>query len=250
MAGYCHGVNPPYGCGHHAEHVEAARKGWITRRRNQGQRGTEFEGSEEQRLASIFLGDTVSLAHTHPEHKNTVVFKQKGKWYELPRRTFASFVRGGRETEREQQKLAKSRQREQRLELEYRLYQERVSNSQSGADAFRAAVIKGIQRQGGIRSTKSSSGRTYDRGEVAVLPSSIRRSKGKLTLDSAREFAQELNESEYRLPIQLDTISDFINFFEADSYRRQQSSARRRLLREEIAATRTPRKRGERRKSA
>lgn len=244
MAGYCHGVNAPYGCGHHAEHVEAARKGWITRRRNQGQRGTEFEGSEEQRLTSLFLGDTVSLAHTHPEHKNTVVFKQKGKWYELPKRTFASFVRGGRETEREQQKLTKQRKREQRLELENKLYQERVSNQQSRANEFRAAVIKGIQRQGGIRSTSNrATGRTYDRGEVALLPSSIRRSKGKLTLDSAREFAEELNMAEYGLPISLETPDDFVGFFERDAYRRQQSSARRRILREEIAATRTPRKR-------
>lgn len=244
MAGYCHGANAPYGCGHHAEHVEAAKKGWANRRKHQ--RGATFEGSEDQYYASGFLGEQISYAHTHPEHKGRVVFKSKGKWYELPARTFASYVSGGRKLEREEQKRAEARKRDEakgakakqrtaRQELQYRLQAERYADRAGGADEFRAELVKQLSKHG-VRATGK-----HDRGEVALLPSSVRRSKGKYTIDYAREAAQELSES-YGAGITFDTPDDLVQYFEKDAYRRQESAYRRRRLRDEIAALRTPRK--------
>ncbi len=66
----CHGPNAPYGCGHHDEHVAAAKLGWFRRKR-----GAAFQSSDAHRHASTFAGSEVSHAHEHETHKGRVVFK-------------------------------------------------------------------------------------------------------------------------------------------------------------------------------
>ena len=232
MAGYCHGPNAPYGCGHHAEHVEAAKKGWITRRR--GQRGAEFEGSDEQRLVSAFLGENVSLAHTHPEHPNTVVFKSKGKWYELPRRVFKGFVRGGREQEREQAKA----KREQHTQSEKRV-REQIGNEKfalSYARQEHADVSRIIVGNGGIAYNRRHGGfgrqrkYGYDRGEWLSLPASVRNTRSHYTMDQAADHVND------QLPhLRIESGDDLIAFYERNDLAQQTHKARIRSLQAELS---------------
>ncbi|HEY7413948.1 MAG TPA: hypothetical protein VH593_02050, partial [Ktedonobacteraceae bacterium] len=112
---YCHGPNSPYGCAHHVQHQEAAKKGWITRRA-----GTRFAASHEHNAISALFGNEITHAHEHESHKGQIVFKSKGQWYELPKSVFAGFVREGRSLQREQARtVEKQRREDERKEREY-----------------------------------------------------------------------------------------------------------------------------------
>ena len=238
MAGYCHGGHAPYGCGHHAEHVAAAKKGWITRRRHS--RGASFEGSEDQYYASAFTGEKITHAHTHAEHPRTVVFKSGGKWYELPRRTFQSFVKGGREMERDEEKQRKQQQAQSRNELKERIASERQTEAYSRMQ--RAAVVKYIMGSKGIAPDKKVGRYKGNRSEWLQLPAQVRNTKSHFKLDQVAEHVAEAFPE-----LRIESGDDLIRFFEREDYRRREAANRKRSLQQQLAQVTTPRRR---RKSA
>lgn len=248
MAGYCHGANAPYGCGHHAEHVRAAKLGWARRK---GAEAAHFEGSDEQRLVSAFLGDEVNYAHTHAEHPNTVVFKSKGKWYELPKRTFNSFVRGGREQEREQAKARREQHKRNEQHVREQIGNEKLALAYARQEHADVSGI--INRNGGIRYVRTHGGfgaqRThgYDRGEWLSLPASVRNTKSHYTMDQA---ADQVNAN---LPhLRIESGDDLIAFYERNDLAQRSHQARIRSLQselDELRAARPPRPTPTRRRS-
>lgn len=234
MAGYCHGRNAPYGCGHHAEHVAAANKGWITRRKHS--RGASFEGSEDQYYASAFTGGKISYAHTHAEHPNRVVFQQNGKWYELPRRTFQSFVKGGREMERDEEKQRKQQQKSTRDQLKERILLERQGEAYSRSQ--RAEVVKFIMGSKGIAPDKKVGRYKGNRDEWLSLPAQVRNTKSHFKLDQVAEHVADAFPE-----LRIESGDDLIRFFEREDYRRREAAGRRRSLQQQLAQVTTPRRR-------
>lgn len=209
----CHGPDSPYGCGHHAEHVAAARKGWLTRRRRHA-----WVHSEDHDALRRVVGD-VSDVHTHDKHPRSVMMRQGGKWYELPKAEYKSLVRAGREMARDEERERKARDRARKLiEAErgkasrqaererqqaerYRAMQERQAAAVARAE--RAEVVKIIKRAGGIRPNPSGVGR----GEYAALPADVRRRNGRVTMDQAR--ADVMDEMPWLNPHDEYALTDF-----------------------------------------
>lgn len=216
MARLCTGPSSPYGCGHHDEHVRAARLGWRRRRL-----GASFAGSDDQRRLARVVGP-VEGAHSHPEHRGVIAFKQRGKWYEMPRSEFRRLVQVGREQEqhdrreasrraREEREIARFREAEakeqRRAELEQRREERRREQEQAHLRAVsraeRAEVVK-LLRGYGVRLEDQR-----DRGEYALLPAEVRRKQGRYTMDTAREQVA------INMPwLKMDTPDDLVQFFE------------------------------------
>src|SRR5690242_12877457 len=123
----CLGPNSPYGCGHHTEHVAAAKKGWITRRA-----GTEFASSEEHGAVKALFGKDVTLAHEHPSHAGFTTFKSEGKWYEVPTRVFKQHAAHGRLLQEQQAHEAERQRRED--ERSEREHQSRIAKLEQRKD--------------------------------------------------------------------------------------------------------------------
>lgn len=194
----CLGPNSPYGCGHHDEHVEAAKKGWLHRRRG-------MLSEHEHRAVSALFGP-IEQAHEHKSHKGQIAFKQEGKWYELPRARFRQLVSEGvkaqRAEEREQARQEKAQQR-------YEGAQER--QLQAARRAEYQSVVRRIRQMGGIRPYRANStgGKTPEEEEWKSLPRSVK------TRDSRRgaaldDMAQSMNE-EYPW-LKLETGEDLRNY--------------------------------------
>lgn len=193
----CLGPNSPYGCGHHTEHVAAAKKGWITRRAK-----TKFFNSGEHGALKALFGKDVTLAHEHPSHAGFAVFKSGDKWYEVPSQIFRQEIRHGkllqgqqakdvirqrREDERiersyqrevakvekeierhkaqEEKKKLAQRHKEELDRLKERRYRQREEQrvSASGYAQYKE-VVHAIRRQGGIRPDKVSSASSKGEG--------------------------------------------------------------------------------------
>jgi flagellar biosynthesis GTPase FlhF len=235
MARLCSGPSSSYGCGHHEEHVRAARLGWQRRRL-----GARFAGSRDQASLSRVVGE-VQHAHTHPDHRGVVAFRQRGKWYELPRSEYRRLVAVGREQEahdrreqalraREEREIARFREMEakerRQAEMEQRRAERNKQRQQAQlrqvARAERSEVVKLIRQFGGVRLEDAR-----DRGEYALLPAEIRRKDGRFTMDTAREQVDQ------HMPwLNLATPDDLVQFFE----RSRTKTMRDRIHRERVTA--------------
>lgn len=226
---YCHGEHSPYGCGHHAEHIAAARLGWMRRHS-----GKAFEGSQEQRWLQSFAGGEVRHAHTHRTKRGTVVmFKHKGKWFEVSRSSYRDMLRAGREMERDEQRERRRAEAEQRRLDREHASAEKKAAARARAEARereaqermfrriqtqeRAGVVRAIREIGGIRSDK------VHHGEWATLPASIRNQTTGKSLDAAREHVQE------HFPwLGLHDINDLLTYFDrVDTHRRNSAHQRK-----------------------
>ncbi len=97
----------PYGCNHFKEHQRAARKGWITRRRN-----AKFKNPEEHKAFTAIVGSEVSHIHLHPQHAGKIRFQTEGKWYEITPEEYRRLLRQGRTLLREEEQFRKKAERE------------------------------------------------------------------------------------------------------------------------------------------
>lgn len=213
----CLGDNPPYGCGHFKEHQEAARKGWITRRH-----GTRFAGTNAHKALTALFGEEVSHAHTHPEHKGLIRFKNAGKWYELPKAEFTRLTHEGQRFLREQSHAEKKSERETAkaasAEEKGRIREESARQAQerqvlAARKAEYKSVTRRIRQMGGIRPYRenATTGKTPELEEWRDLPKSVKtsdRSKGFAPDD----MAQAINE-EYPW-LRLETGSDLGSYLE------------------------------------
>jgi hypothetical protein len=227
MARLICGPGSPYGCGHEEEHRQAALLGWQRRRL-----GAHFMGSRQQHFLSKVVGE-VQHAHAHPDHPGKIAFKQRDRWYALPRSEWYSLINAGREIDAEERREAKRKEAEARAIAEYEHavadeqkraerkarievnQRERAERSQRAmvrkvARAERAEVVKLLREVGGVRVERSRmTGQARDKGEWELLPAEVRRKDGRVTLDTARERVME------HMPwLALDTTDDLIQFFE------------------------------------
>ena len=209
----CLGPDSPYGCGHHLQHMDAARKGWITRRH-----GTQFAGTRQHKALSALFGEEISHAHTAKEHRGMVRFKNAGKWYELPRQEFNRLAREGeahiREQERAQrqheQATAKAQKDEERQKLQEEQYKRAQERQLAAArKAEYQSVTKRIKQLGGIRPYRKSAttGKTPELEEWKDLPQNVKtrdEKKGVALDDAAATISEEFpwlriqNDSELR----------------------------------------------------
>jgi hypothetical protein len=229
MARLCQ-PDSPYGCGHHDEHVAAARLGWTRRRA-----GVAFEASRQQRYLSRVVGQ-VHSAHRHPDHPGVVAFKRDGKWYEMSRMEFRRLVGVGRRQE-EQERKEQARQRREQREIarfyeltareerqaelgrrrEERGREREQAHLRAVQRAERAEVVK-LMREYGVRQESE------DRSEYELLPAEVRRKEGRFTMDTAREHVM-LN-----MPwLNLETTNDLTQYFERSKVKRQRDFAHGRL---------------------
>jgi hypothetical protein len=217
MARVCTGPASPYGCGHHDQHVAAARLGWRRRRL-----GAHFMGSRSQSHLARVVGQ-VENAHAHPDHRGVVAFKQRGKWYEMPGAEFRRLVGVGRDQEafdrretahkaREAREIAKFRGLEEKERRGAEIAQRREERNREREQAHmravsraeRSEVVKLLREFGGVRLEGKQ-----DRGEYALLPAEVRRKEGRYTIDTAREHVME------NMPwLNLNTPDDLVQFFE------------------------------------
>lgn len=195
MPRICH-ANAAYGCGHHAEHVEAARKGWETRRGH----GPVAALRRSERILSDVFGEKVTGVHTHKTHRGEVRFKMGGKWASLPRREFFDMVKNGeyalRQREREEKKAEKARISEEkraarlaRADEGYAEAMERMMEADQRRDYAR--VRKTLRKLGVRPSFVRATGRQTLASEYRALPSDIRRRNGRIGLDGVREILYE-----------------------------------------------------------
>jgi len=237
-----------YGCGHHQEHVEAARKGWITRRGGLGTPARE----DEAWFRELFPGAT--HAHTHPSHPKLVVFKQGDKWFELPTREYAGLAREGRAAATARQKAEARAERlaaqERKAGERARVVEARRAAREVNAHyAWRVSMARIAEKEGratwheinkdfrkdGIREGYQRKTATYAKGSNKVkwvarpsqeyldLPDEWRKRNGTYTLDEARGHVSELigNGSEnYGIDSTLETYNDFMDWV----YNQQRSS--------------------------
>ena len=254
---YCHGPDSPYGCGHHDEHVEAAKKGWITRRGNNAGgvvrgptvrqelrgEGAKFLSKESHDLASAFLGERVRNAHTHPSHKGRVLFQSRGKWYELPTREFNSFVRGGRTANYERNE---QRRKTEANSIQEKLYQQQQANTVRREQYERVlSVFKGIgvkpsvkRTLGGAVKTERRRGTASNRragyeDEYYQLPKSIRNTKSHYTIDQFVETVQETAPE-----LRIEDENDLRTYFERHALIEEKSRKETYSLQDRLSALR------------
>lgn len=216
------GPESPYGCGHHIEHVRAARKGWITRRA-----GVEFRSSEEHGAVRALLGMEVKHAHEHKSHAGFTLFKSGPDWFEVPTAVFKRYAAKGKLLQGEEAKLARAQKRHDeqgekvylrelaRLQAEderaavrarHNEEQERVKaerqrardlrrHEASGAAQYRE-VVRHIRASGGIRPNRADSrGKIPELEEWRDLPASVKTRKGGQALDDiAAEVGREFGD--------------------------------------------------------
>jgi|SRR5579883_2939169 hypothetical protein len=164
----CIGANPPYGCGHFREHQIAAKKGWITRRA-----AATFKTTEEHAALAALFGDPIEAAHEHPDHKNMVRFKHKGKWYELPRSEFRRLVEEGKKLQREQAREEKRQARNLQREERYKRAQDRQLAAVRRAEY--QGVVRLIRENHGIHPNRAlSNGKIPELEEWQGLPLSVK----------------------------------------------------------------------------
>lgn len=203
----CHGPDSPYGCGHHKEHVRAARKGWITRRRSQSFLSTR-DADDLRRV----VGPSLAGHHVHRSKsgKRVHMMKVEGQWFSMDQREYAQLVRAGRSG-----RLAEERAKRNapKNEARYRAAQEKQQAAIERAELREVRHI--IKRAGGIRPSVTHSGVKHDMGEYRNLPSDLRRKNGGLTMDQAREAVAQ------HMPwLNLDTPDDLVQYFERAEDRR------------------------------
>lgn len=254
---YCHGPDSPYGCGHHDEHVDAAHKGWATRRRNEGAgvargptvrqelrgEGAKFLPKEAHDLASAFLGERVRNAHVHPSHKGRVLFQSRGKWYELPTREFNSFVRGGRTANYERNE---QRRKAEAGSVQEKLYQQVQANAVRREQYERVlSVFKGVGVKPSVKRTLGGAVKTERRRGTASnrragyedewysLPKSIRNAKSHYTLD---QYVETVNETAPELRIEDD--NDLRTYFERHAMIEEKSRTETYSLQDRLAELR------------
>ena len=206
MPRYCH-PGASYGCGHHAEHVEAAKKGWRTRR---GQGPVAALRNAESILSDLY-GDTVTGAHTHKSHPKEVRFKMSGKWFRVSTGEFHALVKEGAKVRREQQRAAArdaranarerasapvARLRDEIRELQYRDAMMRIGEDDTAA-TYKNTLAR-LRKRGISPSRHEKFYRRrnkilpVDYGEWETLPKSLRRRHGGYSLDDlANVFAEE-----------------------------------------------------------
>ncbi len=251
---YCHGAHSPYGGGHHAEHVAAAKKAWETRRMRYG--GPTRSDAEWFRA---LFPDATNI-HTHPSHKGIVMFRQKGKWYELPEKEYRNLAHEGRAAQHERDRAIKRAEKQARQE---RAANERAAIIEVREELRRAVAEKKMEvqmsemlhreaiapykrlvarlRRVGVRPTKDKRrvGRFTDRGEFDYLPSGIMRLKGGYSIDDAVEQWEEdiaastaTSDEDYhnRAP------SDFFDYMSRMQLMEQQWERKRDKNREELRA--------------
>lgn len=236
----CHGPDAPYGCGHHAEHVAAAHKGWRTRRRRH-----EWVRSEDFGHLSRIVGDVTDV-HTHDTHPHSVMVRRAKKWYEIPKKEYHGLIKAGRDIARDEARSRKQREAEDRAEAARK---ERESRRRDKALATEAEAHERAERQreqaerrqerereqqdrqvraiaraeynevarlvkslGGIRASYDKhTGKSHDRAEIDTsVPSSLHARSGKgLTIDRIRESVHE------DFPwLNLETPNDLLDFFD------------------------------------
>ena len=172
----CLGAHPAYGCGHFKEHQEAARKGWKTRRA-----APAFKSEQEHAALSALFGGTISHAHEHPEHAGMVRFKEKSKWYELPRKEWSRLIKEGYAVQREQarEQRAETRQKKQLQAVRKAEYQ---------------SVVRAIRASGGIRPYRRGiNGKVPEKEEWNDLPRAVKtlNPRGMALDDMADELSSQ-----------------------------------------------------------
>ena len=252
MPGRCY-VGAPYGCAHHSEHVEAAKKGWRHRRKDDRLR----KDLENFRAAY----GPVERLHTHASHPGEVRFKLEDRWYSISKDDYEELSLAGRsirkaeerekreadrKAERERKQQAKAAEVERRRQERYAAaearYRERMTREMEQV-ALREyqALKKELKRRGISPSTHTHYDRRrgrevpIDYGEWELLPKELRRRKGGLHLDAARELAQgrvELGMTEGGgLTVNnFDTIDDLTEYIDRmERYGRTVRTRRRKL---------------------
>lgn len=146
----------------------------------------------------------IEAAHEHG-HAGTVAFKQRGRWYEMPKREWRELVRAGRGELAEERRAARSARRAELV----RAAEERMVRAVARAE--HADVVRIIKGQGYIRplSTHSGAYKHGDRAEVRSLPSYLVRNEGRITLDQAAEYINE------NMPwLNMEGPNDVLDYFE------------------------------------
>lgn len=199
----------PYGCGHHAEHVEAAKKGWRHRRKDDRLR----KDLDNFRAAY----GPVEHLHTHASHPGEVRFKLEDKWYSISTTDYEELSLAGRSIRKAEERDKRDADRRAEREARARVKQEEVARRKqeryAAAEAkYRErmqreaenvaireyqALKRDLKKRGISPSTHTQYYRTrgkelpVDYGEWERLPRELRRRRGGLHLDAARELAEE-----------------------------------------------------------
>lgn len=199
----------PYGCEHHAEHVEAAKKGWRHRRRDDKLR------RDQENFRAVY--GPVEKLHTHASHPGEVRFRLEGKWYSISRDDYEELSLAGRSIrkaeEREMRESARQAERDRKRQMKAAEVERRKAERDKAAEeryrermqreaenvALREyqALKRDLKKRGISPSTHTQYYRTrgkelpVDYGEWERLPKELRRRTGGLHLDDARELAEE-----------------------------------------------------------
>lgn len=182
------GPNSPYGCGHHTEHVEAARKGWITRRRG----ADVVERSDAPWFRVLFPG--AKHIHTDPSHPKSVMFRQDGRWYELPVSDYKDMAAEGREYHRETQKATRDERKAARYRrgMEQALFREQYEGYHATMRKLRRLGIKPPEKTHyNYRTGKYYGDEEEELYDAFPRSSGIVRKNGRLTVHKAMEIATE-----------------------------------------------------------
>lgn len=209
-------------CDHAEKHATAAKLGWF--RRLHGLR--------------LGKGDHVALetlgfksAHTDPSHKGLVRFKERGKWFELPRSAFQEIVRAAKDEARQNKTEAQIHDAEERALRVWR-------------KGEHAAVIRRIKQIGGIRPDRIPSGSSAKKppnySEWKNLPKQVRVSnvnKGQALDDVAATIAEEFPE------LRIERGDDLKRYLEEESVHRTNQAYRlKKQPKEEPAPAPAPKK--------
>lgn len=195
------------------------RKAWIggawNRIRGKEHRSS-WRHSEESKLLSRYFGPVhdvrqravsrsgLQVAKRDRDH---VVIRQGRQWFDMPKSEYTNLIKASRQEAKREAKEARDAASKERMEAKFREQQERDMRRMEREQYSDVVAI--IKHSGGIRPSVSHQGTKYDRGEYDTLPSTVRSSAGRLTMDDA---ARNINA---QMPwLHIDTIDDLVQYFD------------------------------------
>ena len=212
----CHGPESPYGCGHHAEHVRAARKGWTTRRRSRS-----FLSTRDAEDLKRVVGPTLEGHHVHRTKTGARkhLLKIEGAWFSMSQDEYKGLVRAGREGRkaeaREKKRAPRLAAKQARDDARYRAAQEREARAIERAEQREVYDI--IKKRGGIRRAVGG-GKEHEHSEYnTYIPKSLRYSARKQGLYGHKGLTpdQAATEVHQHMPwLHIETPSDLYDYFE------------------------------------
>ena len=194
---------------------------WARIKHHEGGRSREWWRDSREYAALSALVGPVEEIKTVKGKRDTVYFRQGDEWYELPQAEYFRLSHEGRALLREQEREARDEKRRERSAEREREYQQKQLEGLERAQ-YRE-VLDILRERGGVKpSVSRQSGKERDASEYRMLPSSVRNTRGRLTMDEA---ATEINQ---HMPwLHLDTPDDLVQFFERTGTKRREDQARK-----------------------